>query len=191
MPKSRKNREREKQRQPRPLPQKPKRAFSIASKLFAGLLAFCTFLGIIVLWPRVTVEPEGQIDPLSPSAISFKITNTGFVTLRAVRPFVGICTFVIGKPTNPPERCTGALRSRLMNPEWPIHWLARDETTKIRLDDIFPVNATSKFGGADISVGVNFYIGIIPWLDVPIEYRFQTRLEPDGKFSWIPRPLNK
>jgi hypothetical protein len=76
MSKSQKHRKQEKQQQPKLLPQNPKRVLSLASKLFAGFLAFCTLLGVIVLWPRVTIEAEGQVDPLNPYPISFKITNT-------------------------------------------------------------------------------------------------------------------
>jgi hypothetical protein len=191
MSKSRKRREREKQEPPRPPPPKPKRAWTLASKLFAGILAFCTLLGVIALWPRVTIEAEGQVDPSKPYPISFKITNTGFVPLRDVQPFVGICRFWIGEPKNLPEACAGSLSSGFIMPQWRIKWLARDEPTKIRLDDLLAIAGTAKFGAADISVGVKFYIWIIPWLYVPIEYRFQTRLERDGKLSWMPRPLDK
>jgi hypothetical protein len=65
---------------------------------------------------------------------------------------------------------------------------ARDETTKIRIDDLI---AARSLAAADISVGVDFNIWIIPWLQVELQYRFQTRLEKDGKLSWIPRPLDK
>jgi hypothetical protein len=73
-------------------------------------------------------------------------------------------------------------------PQWRVRWFARDETTKIRIDDLI---AARSLAAADISVGVDFNIWIIPWLQVELEYRFQTRLEKDGKLSWIPRPLDK
>jgi hypothetical protein len=162
------------------------------SKTFAAVLVVCTLLGAVVLWPRVTIEPdEGQIDPSHPYPIAFKITNTGFVQLRDVQPFIGICEFWTGEPKNLPERCIGSLGSKFAMPQWRVGWLARDEPTKVRFDDLFKITGTAKFGAADISVGVEFYIWYIPWLRIPIEYRFQTRLEQDGKLSWMPRPLNK
>lgn len=188
MSKSRKDREREKQKQPR---QPQKESKTVRSRLVGWFLAFCTALGIFVLWPRVTIEAEGQVDPSSPYPISFKITNPGFIALRDVQPFIGICRFWIGEPKNLPESCDGSLGTRFVDPHWRIRWLAHDEPTKIRFDDMFGVTAPAKFGAADISVGAEFYIWYFPWLRVPIEYRFQTRLERDGKLSWIPRPLNK
>src|ERR1700733_8772501 len=124
MPRSGKDREREKQRQPKPLPQKPRRVWTFASKAFAGVLAVCTLLGAVVLWPRVTIEPEGQIDPSHPYPIAFKITNTGFVPLRDVQPFIGVCEFWPGEPKNLPDRCAGSLGSRFVMPQWHIRWLA-------------------------------------------------------------------
>lgn len=156
MSKSQKHRKQEKQQQPKPLPQKPIRVLSLASKLFAGFLAFCTLLGVIVLWPRVTIEAEGQVDPLNPYPNSFKITNTGFVPLRDVQPFVGICVFLIGEPRTLPERCMGSLRSRFIMSQWRIRWLAMDEPTKVRFDDLFAVNAPAKFGAADISIYLDY-----------------------------------
>jgi hypothetical protein len=68
--------------------------------------------------------------------------------------------------------------------------LSRDESQEIRLEDLLAVKAPAIFGGADISIVLYFqpWFAPIPW---SLEYRFQTRLEGDGKLSWVPRPLNK
>jgi hypothetical protein len=76
-------------------------------------------------------------------------------------------------------------------PQWHVNWLARDEPTQVRFDDAIAIKAPGMFGAADISVGIEFNIWYVPFLRVPIEYRFQTRMEKNGKLSWIPRPLNK
>jgi hypothetical protein len=73
---------------------------------------------------------------------------------------------------------------------WFIKTLARDEATKIRIDDLFNIHAPAKFGAADISIVVTFNPWIVPYR-YTIEYRFRTRAERDGNLSWIPRPLDK
>jgi len=162
----------------------------LPSRLFAGFLAICTIVGLIVFWPRLIVEAVGQIDPLRPFPITFKITNTGFVPVESVQPAIGLCDFWTGSPKNLPDQCNGPLGSYLQMPQWFVSTLARDETTEVRLDDLFNIIPPAQFGAADISIKVAFN----PWI-VPIhwqsEFRFQTRLERDGKLSWIARPLNK
>jgi len=162
----------------------------LPSRLFAGFLAICTIVGLIVFWPRLIVEAVGQIDPLRPFPITFKITNTGFIPLDSVQPAIGLCDFWTGSPKNLPDQCNGPLGSYLQMPQWFVSTLARDETTEVRLDDLFNIIPPAQFGAADISIKVAFN----PWI-VPIhwqrEFRFQTRPERDGKLSWIARPLNK
>src|SRR5215470_7999352 len=63
--------------------------FLLPSRLFVGFLAICTIVGLIVFWPRLIVEAVGQIDPLRPFPITFKITNTGFIPLDSVQPAIG------------------------------------------------------------------------------------------------------
>jgi hypothetical protein len=161
----------------------------LPSRLFAGFLAICTIVGLIVFWPRLIVEAVGQIDPLRPFPITFKITNTGFIPLESVQPAIGLCDFWTGSPKNLPDQCNGPLGSYQMR-QWFVSTLARDETTEVRLDDLFNIIPPAQFGAADVSIKVAFN----PWI-VPIhwqsEFRFQTRLERDGKLSWIARPLNK
>jgi len=161
----------------------------LPSRLFAGFLAICTIVGLIVFWPRLIVEAVGQIDPLRPFPITFKITNTGFIPLESVQPAIGLCDFWTGSPKNLPDQCNGPLGSYQMR-QWFVSTLARDETTEVRLDDLFNIIPPAQFGAADISIKVAFN----PWI-VPIhwqrEFRFQTRPERDGKLSWIARPLNK
>jgi hypothetical protein len=162
----------------------------LPSRLFAGFLAICTIVGLIVFWPRLIVEAVGQIDPLRPFPITFKVTNTGFIPLESVQPAIGLCDFWTGSPKNLPDQCNGPLGPYLQMPQWFVSTLARDETTEVRLDDLFNIIPPAQFGAADISIKVAFN----PWI-IPIhwqrEFRFQTRLERDGKLSWIARPLNK
>src|ERR1700716_1025305 len=136
MSKSRKQGEREKRRPPTALPKKPRRMFLIIGKLFAAVLVFCSLLALLVFWPRVVVESDSPFDPASPHPIAFKITNTGFVALRDIQPALGICALWFGEPKNLPDRCAGSLGDRFAMPQWRANWLNRDETLKIRLDDL-------------------------------------------------------
>ena len=161
-----------------------------ARMMWGVFLAFCTIIGLNALWPRIVVEPIGQIDPSDPHPIIFKITNTGFMPLWNVQPGFGLCEFATGVPHNPPERCQKELGSVLIMPQWHVSELSRDEPTEIRFDELISLQPPAKFADADISVVVTFY----PWFmpnRMRLEYRFQTRLEEDGKLSWVPRPLNK
>ena len=161
---------------------------------FRTVCAFCTILGLIALWPRVVVEPIGQIEPSDPHPIIFRITNTGFIPLWNLLPGFGLCSLDIisdpAKPTNPQGGCQHSLESILVRRDWFVSVLARDEHTEIRLDDLFDIKAPAKLGYADISVVLSFN----PWFfpkTKKLEYRYYTRVEKDGKLSWVPRPLDK
>jgi hypothetical protein len=190
MPRSRKRNRTPIPPPPKPPPKRDQQPFLRPRKIWSAILATCTLLGVAVLWPRVTVEPmQVEIDPLNPSPISFKISNTGFISLRNIQPFVGICDVVFGKPAPFGEKCNGPLEQYAEMKKWRANILARDETTEIRIDDLIR-EPPGGLGGIDISVGIEFNPWIVPYR-WRVEYRFQTRLENDGKLSWTPRPLNQ
>jgi hypothetical protein len=176
-------------RQKTSLPSPP----SLRRRIVEWLLGITTllgfFIGLLVLVPRITVNPEGTLNPSNPYPISFGITNIGYIPLVNVQPMLGICTFVVGEPETMPDRCQGQLGSRLVPTKWFVRRLAIDEKSVIRLDDVFGLNG-NKFGGADISIVIRYQ----PW-HIPIhqetEFRFVTRKENDGTLSWLPRPVEK
>ncbi|WP_454813249.1 hypothetical protein [Labrys neptuniae] len=145
---------------------------------------------VVAFLPRVTIEPGGPIDPSNPNPISFTIANTGIVPLREVQPMLGLCVLIWGEPKPLPGTCNKISTFMIYTP-WHSDSLAIDERYTIHLDEV--IKAAGKFGGADISIRVDFY----PWLltfwpfRLEKEYRFQTKLEDDGKFSWMARPLDK
>jgi hypothetical protein len=147
-------------------------------------------ISAIALWPRVTVEPGGQIDPTQASPIYFTIANGGLIPLWNVKPRLGICEIQVGEPTDLVDRCEKGILSALVPTSWFASSLAMDEKQTLRLDDAIKIAAPMKFGGANISIGVEYQ----PWF-IPIrrnkEFRFSTKLERDGKMSWVQRPLNK
>lgn len=194
MPKSkiRKEKKRRLKKLPSLLPNaKEKPLFrKIADNLVATFLALVTLAGLVVFWPRLTVEPGGQTDPSNPHPIVFTITNTGIIPLENVQPALGLCELSFGEPRNPIDRCVSPLGTKLVFVPWAVKKLSMDEKHQIRLDDFLGGAPGAKFGAADISIAVSYN----PWF-FPIrrekEFRFVTRVENDGKLSWIPRPLEK
>jgi hypothetical protein len=65
-----------------------------------------------------------------------------------------------------------------------------DEAQIVRLDDVFVLAKGQKFDGADISIAVEYQPWFVPW-QLEKTFRFYTRKENDGKFSWVPRPLER
>ena len=157
--------------------------------LWPVIVVGSVILAYIALWPRIVIDPEGDIDPANPTRISFKVTNTGFIPLHSVKAFVGLCTLYAGEPTDLPERCD-KMRTRLFLPRWDAKSLRRDEPETIRLDEALKFPQPAKLGAADMSIGVSFTPWVVP-IQWELEYRFQTHAESDGKLSWIRRPMEK
>jgi hypothetical protein len=82
------------------------------------------------------------------------------------------------------------LQTRLKQEQWFAKELAKDETITIRLDDPFHIFPPAKFGGADISIIIEYDLWIVP-KRFRTEFRYVTRVENDGRLSWVPRPVNK
>jgi hypothetical protein len=184
MSKSRKNREREKQQPPQQPPQKPRRLWTAAKTLFAATLAFCTLLGIAVLWPRITIEPYGAFDPSSPSPLQFKISNIGFVPLTDIAPRLGICRLawqgrpaLLG-PCDPPRYLVPA--------GWQHAQMGMDEWYLISLDDAFKTPQPTAFESGDISIYVEYHPWFLPWTRHK-ESGFFTKKQNDGKLYWFPK----
>jgi hypothetical protein len=195
MPKSKK-REKTKKRRLQSSPPVPrshwwKRPWGIVTATTSFIVASIGLAAAVATFlPRITIEPVGQIDPASPYPISFTITNTGIIPLTNVQPGFGICEFFSGDPENRPDRCDGPLTSVLFMPQWLVKRLDMDEKHVIRFDDMFNIRPSAKFGFANIAVTISYNPWILPWRRNP-QFRFITRLERDGKLTWIPRPLEK
>ncbi|MGO8952084.1 MAG: hypothetical protein ACLP1W_19250 [Rhodomicrobium sp.] len=168
--------------------------WSTLKKISAALVATVGFVAAAVTFlPRVTVDPEGSLDPSSPYPISFRITNTGIIPLSDVQPILGICEFVVDIPKRMVDRCNGPLQSKLVPfpaSIWHVNRLAMDEKYSIRLDDFLKIASSATFGGANISIIIEYRPWILP-LHREKEFRFITRLESDGKLSWLSRPVDK
>ena len=143
----------------------------------------------VMLLPGVTVDPEGPLDPSSPYPIPFKIADSNLIPLHNVNAYLVIC-YVVPAPAPAAQECRPPYKTRLFKAAWRDHVLASDQSFTIALDDFMRFIAPEKFGGADISIIVEYQ----PWI-FPIRqegtFRFATELGTDGKLYWISRSVDE
>ena len=143
----------------------------------------------VMLVPGVTVEPEGPLDPSSPYPISFKIADSNLIPLHNVNAYVVIC-YAVPAPAPAAQGCRPPYRTRLFKAAWRDHVLTSDQSFTVTLDDFIRFIPGEKFGGADISIIVEYQPGPIP-LRQEKEFRFATELRVDGKLDWVSRPVEE
>lgn len=151
-----------------------------------GLAILAGGTAAAVIWlPGVTVEAEGPVDPSNPYPISFTIANANFIPLTNVNAYLTIC-YVVPAPAPPAPVCQPPFKTRLFKASWRDYSLSANQSFSITLDDFMRLAAAAKFGGADISIIVEYQ----PW-GLPVrqekEFGFATDRRNDGKLEWIPR----
>jgi hypothetical protein len=155
--------------------------------LAAAILVGGTTAAVMLL-PGVTVDSEGPVDPSHPYPISFKIADSNLIPLNNVNAYLVIC-YVAAAPAPPAQQCQPPYKTRLFKAGWRDHSVTTEQPFTITLDDFMRFAAPAKFGGADISIIVEYQ----PWL-VPVrqekEFRFTTLPQIDGKLHWIARSLD-
>ncbi len=171
--------------------------WTIVWKIVGGIaLAIGLPASVVTFLPRISVDVR-PIDPAEPHKTEITIANTGHVSLKNVKPAVGLCRLLIKDITHLSEvGCDDKRRVRLLRDkdEWFSKQLDVDEKYSIRLDDLleeFPilnVEKSSDFQGADITVIIGYEVWTFPR---ETEFRFFTRKEKDGRLSWMQRPLVK
>jgi hypothetical protein len=143
----------------------------------------------VMLLPGVLVDSAGPVDPANPYPISFKIADANFIPLDNVNAYLVVC-YVAAAPAPPAQRCQSPDKTRLFKAAWRDHALAADRSFSITLDDFMRFAAPATFGGADISIIIEYQ----PWV-IPIrqekEFRFTTLPQIDGKLYWIARSLDE
>lgn len=152
-----------------------------AAALVGGVTAAVAFL------PGVTVDAQGPVDPSNPYPISFMIGDANFIPLNNVNVYLVIC-YVVAAPAPPVHVCQPPFETRLFKADWREHSLGAHASFTIALDDFLRLAAPAKFGGADISIIVEYQ----PWL-FPVRegkvIRFVTQPGIDGKLYWIARAV--
>jgi hypothetical protein len=148
-----------------------------AAVLGGGTVAAALYL------PGVTVEPDGAVDPSNPYPISFTISDANFIPLNKVNAYLVIC-YAIAAPVPPAPVCEPPFKTRKFKAAWRDHSLSGGRQFTIVLDDFLRFAPPAKFGGADISIIVEYQ----PWL-LPLrqekEFRFATEPRIDGKLDWV------
>lgn len=141
-------------------------------------------IGLIVFWPRLTVDAQGSIDPQNPRQIQFLITNTGFIKLVNVQPMLGICAlggFV--SDINPPKACK--TESYLVNKRWFVPSMSMDERYTLRIDDGINIQSLKV---ASITIAIKYYPWIIP-IELKKDFGFVGKKEEDGKMYMLATPM--
>ena len=154
--------------------------------LAAAILAGSTAAAVMFL-PGVMVEAEGPVAPYSPYPNSFTIANANFIPLTNVNAYLVIC-YAVAAPAPPAPVCQPPFGTRLFKASWRDHSLSANQHFSIILDDFMRFIPPAKFGGADLSIIVEYQ----PW-SLPVrqekEFGFATDLRTDGRLNWIPRSL--
>jgi len=142
----------------------------------------------VVYVPGVTVDPERPLDPSNPYPISFIISDANFVPLNNVNVYLVIC-YAVAAPAPRAPVCQPPYKTRKFKAAWRDHSLSGDRQFTIVLDDFLRFPAPEKFGGADLSIVVEYQ----PWL-LPVrqekEFRFSTEPRTDGKLEWVARSVD-
>jgi hypothetical protein len=137
----------------------------------------------VAFFPGVTVDAEGPVDPSNPYPISFMIADANLIPLNNVNVYLVIC-YLVAAPAPPVQGCQVPFKTRLFKAGWRDHSLGAHEKFSVTLDDFMRLAAPAKFGGADISIIVEYQ----PW-PFPVrqekEFRFVTELGIDGRLYWI------
>jgi hypothetical protein len=189
MPQSRSRKPKQKPMPPTKLQPKRKWLIVISGKAWAGVLAFCTLLGVLALWPRLNVVPTGDFS--NPASIQFQIANGGFLPLR--RPAYGIlaCEIIYG-PNNPslkmPEtRCNIVDIQKMHAPERGQPWLGMDDNYTLRLEDMFRIEQLP-IARANVIVMVSYYPFYLPLRRQKL-FGFRTAQGSDGQLYWRSYPV--
>lgn len=157
-------------------------------------------IGLVVFWPRMSVEASSQIDAAAPTGITMTITNTGWMPLRNLQPILGVGVIAIG--TGPPVKdfdFNGPMQSKIAYTRWFTKTLAIDEKYQIRLDASGPKANDGLFyfspgSGPLGKLDFSLIIAYNPWI-IPIrgekEFRFVSRLESNGMLTLMARPVTR
>jgi hypothetical protein len=143
----------------------------------------------LTLLPGVKVDAQGPVDPANPYPIAFRIADASFIPLNNVNAYLEIC-YLAAAPASGPQRCQPPYEIRKFKADWRDHALATDQPFTITLDDFMRLAAPAKFGGADISIIVEYQPWNLPFRQEK-QFRFATALGIDGKLHWMSRPLDE
>ena len=137
-----------------------------------------TYLTIFGFWmPRISVQPPPISDPKEPLALSFTVSNQGYMSLNNVR--IGC------RPVN--------FHMRLLNaPEYEILEAAEPDSM---FESIAPMKSAASrcfIAGQpkpdfDVELVVHYRPALYPF-EQEESFRFSSRSDSEGRIYWLPRP---
>ena len=156
---------------------KPLQSIGKLSGIFVSLVSFIITL-IVFFNPRMSLtvgDPSKSGDPFSCSA---KVTNTGYVTLRAVRLELGIDSIFQKSNQRHPSLSGFSLTTK----NWPSVDLPPDEMTEEPLNQLIGLN-TSTLGKAAIEVIVDYRVWFWPG-ELRKRFYLRSYTQTDGLLHW-------
>ena len=150
------------------------------------LLGVATLLGapaaVVTLLPRVTATISDPADPDLPFSSSVTITNTGYIPLDSVSPFMGLGQ--IGGEHAPPEdkNLHPNYHPYFRRAQWPIQNLGLDDKFTFAINDVFDT-ASGRISYADIAVVIDYEIPVIHLKREKV-FPMEAHKQRNGKFYW-------
>lgn len=161
--------------------------------VLGSLLVVATLLGgiaaVVVFWPRVVATISDPVDPDDPFSASATVTNTGYIPLDSVTPYVGVASIrTKGSPpasedfeTYPPQT------TKFRRAQWPTRTLGLDDKFTFALNDVVDTHP-GQLESAAIAVVVDYEIPIIHWQREKI-FPFAAHRQTNGKFYWYSKTV--
>lgn len=166
---------------------------------------------VMTFWPRPTVDIGDPIDLSDPLSAPITVVNTSYVPFERVSIALGLCNLRITPRLTfqgPSFDCGGGSNARLITPQTSSHRLGIDERWRGLLREFFPflkdfatacqpAHACGPFSGGDITIVVSFAPWPWAWLHLDRifgrekQFRFEASNEPDGKFRWFPKTIDR
>jgi len=148
-------------------------AVIVAITVIVGLV------GVVELYPRVSVSSNESLDPSTPFSSPFIVSNEGLLSIYDVE---FQCDIKNVEATNNIK--LGGFSTMRPVKVIPIINPAGKETTQCARNSFAP--ASGKFENADISIVVNFRLFWIP-LSLTRKFRFVTEKDKSGQLHWFPK----
>jgi hypothetical protein len=170
-------------------PTRKRKIVAIPRKVWATLLAFCTLIGILALWPRVSVQPTGDFS--NPASIQFVIANAGYVPLRRISVGLLMCDLIYGGDKgilkNNPEIPCNLSQITKSTPPQNAGTIGIDDSLTLRLEDLIRAQNTPILR-AILVLTIFYYPSYLP-IRMQKRFGFRTAEGSDGKLYWRTYPV--
>lgn len=172
------------------------------SWLWAAIVALSVVVtiasGIVTFLPRISVDPDGSIDPKAPYPIAFKVKNDTFIKITEVHVMSGLCQVVLGpgaltlasRQADELGRCAGPLGAGASLAK--VAELAGGEPLTVDVNDGWPLPVVPAWSGPPSFISISIEVIYRPWpwpITRKLELKFETRRRADGFLEWFSVPL--